>query len=128
MEQFVVSLETARKLKAAGFDQRTAWAWHRDQPSGENDFHLRVVGPDAASDGELPAEGECFAAPTADELAAQMSDDGFALLRLPRTPSPRYRVNSYTRSSEADTMAEALAALYLRQHEAPGDETGRPTR
>jgi hypothetical protein len=124
MEKLVVSLETARKLKAAGFDQRTAWAWHQDHPSGENGFHLHALGAGRPSDGELPSEGECYAAPTADELAAQMSDDGFALLRLPRTPSPRYRANAYTRSSEADTMAEALAGLYLRQHERAGRRSG----
>jgi hypothetical protein len=117
MEKLVVSLETARKLKAAGFDQRTAWAWHQDHPSSENGFHLHALGTGSPSESELPGEGECYAAPTADELAARMSDDGFALLRLPRTPSPRYRANSYSRSSEADTMAEALAELYLRQHE-----------
>ena len=119
MEQLVVSLATARRLKAAGFDQHTAWAWQQDHPSGKNKgFHLHALGEGgAASDDEPAADGECYAAPTADELAARMSDDGFALLRLPRTPSPRYRANSYTRSYEADTMAEALAGLYLRQHE-----------
>ena len=117
MEQLVVSLATARRLKAVGFDQRTAWAWHQDHPSSTNGFHLHALGEGAAPDGELPVEGECYAAPTADELAARMSEDGFALLRLPRTRAPRYRANSYTRSHEADTMAEALAGLYLRQHE-----------
>jgi hypothetical protein len=117
MEQLVVTLETARKLKAAGFDQRTAWAWHQDRPSSENGFQLRALETAARPDGEPPGEGERFAAPTAEELAARMPDDGFALLRLPRTPSPRYRANSYTRSWEADTMAEALAGLYLRRRE-----------
>jgi hypothetical protein len=121
MEQLVVSLETARRLKAAGFDQRTAWAWHQDHPSSQNGFHLHALDRGTTPDGELPSEGECYAAPTADELAAQLSDDGFALIRLPRTPSPRYRANSYSRSCEADTMAEALAGLYLRQHEAAGE-------
>jgi hypothetical protein len=124
MEQLVVGLETARKLKAAGFDQRTAWAWHQDDPSSENGFRLQALGAGDTRDRELPGEGECYAAPTADELAARMSEDGFALLRLPRTPSPRYRANSYTRSSEADTMAEALAGLYLRQHEVAGERFG----
>ena len=118
MEKLVVSLETAKKLKAAGFDQRTAWAWHQDHPSRENRFHLHALEAGATTDAELPSEGECYAAPTADELAARMPDEGFALLRLPRTPSPRYRANSFTRSWEADTMAEALAGLYLRQHDA----------
>jgi hypothetical protein len=117
MEQLVVSLATARRLKAAGFDQQTAWAWHQDHPSSKNSFQLRALDEGTRPDDEPPADGDCYAAPTADELAARMSEDGFALLRLPRTPSPRYRANSYTRSYEADTMAEALAGLYLRQHE-----------
>jgi hypothetical protein len=120
MEHLVVTLETAKMLKAAGFDQNTAWAWHQEHPSGENGFHLQALASEAAGEGELRSDGECFAAPTAEELAARMSDDGFALLRLPRTPTPRYRANSYSRGSEAETMAEALAGLYLREHQ-PGD-------
>ncbi|MGZ4625152.1 MAG: hypothetical protein ACXV3S_02495 [Kineosporiaceae bacterium] len=126
MEDLVVSLETAKRLKAAGFDQNTRFAWLQDHPAAEGTFqvHARDADADADADGDgdgdaEPADGgERYAAPTAEEVASRLPDDGFALLRVPRATSPRYRSNSFTRSSEADTMAEALAGLYLKQHPA----------
>jgi hypothetical protein len=118
MEDLVVSLETAKRLKAAGFDQRTHFAWHQDHPFTDESFHLHAFEPDEV---QLPTDGERYAAPTAEEVAARLPDDGFALLRLPRSTSPRYRSNSFARSCEADTMAEALAGLYLKQQAATGD-------
>ncbi|HVN12026.1 MAG TPA: hypothetical protein VMT69_08025 [Kineosporiaceae bacterium] len=119
MEDLVVSLETARKLKAAGFDQDTRFTWQQGRPLAAGNFHLRVG--DGAEDAGHVDQGERYAAPTAEEIASRLPDDGFALLRLPRATSPRYRSNSFTRSCEADTMAEALAGLYLKQHLTPDE-------
>jgi len=107
LEALVVTLETAKKLKAAGFSQTTALAWEILAKGvsaigvvGSNDF-----GSMGATD---------IAAPTAQELADQLHESISISIDSQRT----CRVSSWSREfAEADTMAEALALLWLKLHE-----------
>lgn len=116
MEHLVVSLETAKKLKAAGFPQKTAllWAhptranveWHVSQYAG---LH----------------RGQTIAAPTAQEIADQLPaaiKDADLLMSVVKQESGSHWA-SYEKSAGgdysffADTMAEALAQLWLKLQE-----------
>jgi hypothetical protein len=103
MESLVVTLETAKKLKAAGFPQTTAdywlkqpkWAWR--------------VGLDKYSATNRNA------APTAQEIADQLPS--YAKVRK---NVDRYFADAHGLSEPvvASTMAEALALLWLKLQEA----------
>lgn len=117
MEELVVSLETAKKLKAAGFPQGTAWSWYGDKSSSLiSTEHLE---PDLA-------DGAGFiAAPTAQEIADQLPKaQGQRFLHL------AYPINlwiaDYTSNIDSspilsgetgDTIVEALAPLWLKLNE-----------
>ena len=115
MERNVVSLETARKLKAVGFPRVSMWHYSEGMDPPDELFFTQSSGSTQFD----------IAAPTAQEIADQ----------LPK------RVNEYClfleygddetlwagyRSAEtksdymlhADSMSEALAMLWLKLHEA----------
>ena len=119
MESLVVSLETAKKLKAAGFPQVDhVRYWHRlinHQMTKWSEFKLI----DWQSGDDFSEE--TIAAPTAQEIADQLPKGVFIAKGL------RYRAwFSETNAHEwpddldaydRDTMAEALAQLYLKLKE-----------
>lgn len=121
MESLVVNLETARKLKAAGFGQETStyFVWW-DTVEGA----YIEAGKDAARFADF---SKAFAAPLAQELAdqlpnrtelhkvfhpdADMAKAGY-LYRATLFDDEGYQLNLI-----APTIAEALASLYLKVHE-----------
>ncbi|SDP33532.1 hypothetical protein SAMN04487914_108105 [Arthrobacter sp. ok909] len=124
MESLVVTLETAKKLKAAGFPQNTGIAWSR--------LHT-IDGSYAAVDSGVLSvgDGTVIAAPTAQEIADQLPDD----VELFKDPTiyaddgkhrnwqggPGYVAQPFDRRDMAvhgKTMAESLALLWLKLQEA----------
>lgn len=112
MENNVVTLETAKRLKAAGFPQETGIAhW----------WVVRGVNPDLISRSEITDFWDAtdrIAAPTAQEIADQLPE-GIALDKATggkwRASRPFVDPSWYI---FGDTMAEALALLWLKLHEA----------
>ena len=108
MESLVVTLDTAKKLKVVGFPQDKVVFWWGERPTYEHQPDEWQVWTSQWEDRECPA------APTAQEIADQL---------------PAFRVSkdaSYSAIFEpqgrniavlAPTMAEALAALYLKLQE-----------
>lgn len=108
MENNVTSLETSRKLKAAGFPQDSAYVW----VTGDGWAQLH-----SSSAVKFMPDGaylELFAAPTAQELADQL-EKPFNVRNL--SDGRFYAVGHKLMSGNGDTMAEALAALYLKLKE-----------
>jgi len=123
MERTVVSLETAKKLKAAGFPQiglDRVWTTSASGAAAGR-FTLHYV----------PNTGEDYAAPTAQEIADQLpnkpdfphdwhlvvereSDGNFSAYMNCDT---EYDGNELEGYSLGDTLAEALAALWLKLYE-----------
>jgi len=112
MDNNVISLETAKKLKAAGFPQKSDyWFWLEDDGSADLVDHKSSL-----------SWVNDVAAPAAQEIADEL-DKGIVIQRYHGgnfMPANRWsaRVASTKRphsiSGEfADTMAEALAALWL---------------
>src|SRR5215217_6888409 len=116
MEALTVSLETAKKLRAAGFPQEVAMWWgerptYDDQP---DEWQLWT---------EPWADRECFAAPTAQEIADQLprkiedeQEEAFFLYIVARSTGNWEVGYSHIEAEEyplhdtdGDTMAEALA-------------------
>lgn len=107
MNDLVVSLETAKKLKDAGFSQTTAQYWNVE-PGGEG-----FLG------GRFEPIFEKIAAPTAQEIADRLpvettitgyDDNGRRRWEAKR----RNFASQLETKAYGDTMAEALANLYLR--------------
>jgi hypothetical protein len=109
MERNVVSLETARKLKAAGFPRVSMWHYsERMDPPDELFF--------TQSSGSTQFD---IAAPTAQEIADQLP--GFWSLMNSKVTSnyhAAYHGGGDGVNADADTMAEALALLWLQLHKA----------
>ena len=124
MEALVVTLETAQKLKAAGFSQRTCLLWFLDtHPTSSLGSFVSA----SATETEY-FKLEC-AAPTAQEIADQLPisrnlESGTGYLQC----GPIHRSRAYWAAYETPVgpevqevgayMAEALAALWLDFHEA----------
>jgi hypothetical protein len=112
METNVVTLDTARKLKAAGFPQDTWQSW---EPIGGS---FAVM---ATHDCVL---GRSVAAPTAQEIADELHwrDVGIGFLTITKHPQgwkARYIAGKEDGSGQTyPTLAEALAALWLKLQEA----------
>lgn len=111
MENNCVTLETAKKLKAAGFPQKTAVVWESPGTSGRRKLSfLRDIRP-------LYAD---LSAPTAQEIADQLHwrDVGIGFLNVTKHPDG-WKARYFTGVDKGSgiiysTMAEALAALYLK--------------
>ena len=106
MEALTTTLESARKLKAAGFPQGTMLYW------------LKMVHQDWRVGQDKYSASNRLAAPTAQELADQLQGN-IKLYRSKRW----FAVDAALKSDiaqnvgEADTMVEALAALWLASRE-----------
>lgn len=131
MQLLVVTLETAQKLKAAGFPQSTSdkmtsvYSWAIARHADARAFLTKT-------DTRTQYSTSCifFAAPTAQEIADQLphwldEEDGIWPLEISakglteRTWYAMYdRFGSTKYQVEADTLAEALAALWLKLQEA----------
>jgi hypothetical protein len=106
MERNVVSLETAKKLKAVGFPRVSMWHYsERMDPPDELFF--------TQSSGSTQFD---IAAPTAQELADQLPD--FWSVMNSNVTSNYYAAYHGSRrdrlNAEADTLAEVLADLLLK--------------
>jgi hypothetical protein len=108
MERNVTSLETAKKLKAVGFPQDVEREWFVD---AEGKATLRNVMPAGFS-----GFGLGYAAPTAQEIADQL-EDGVSVDNLTTTNGQYWAQSRSDIQAAGTTMAEALAALYLRLKE-----------
>jgi hypothetical protein len=134
MENLVVTLETAKALKAAGFPQKTAETWFNEERSegsvidgSYNEWTEWTLWDSYVLDktGFYEVEDtDFFAAPTAQELADQLPR------RIESHPLPNSLVlsqqqpgwfasydcmdNESIEASYADTMAEALAGLWIK--------------
>lgn len=118
MERDVVSLETAKKLKAAGWGHKTVYRWA-----------VHTLGEIALVEalGRHTDDGWLYpwAAPNAQELADQLPvylrdrRDGksryLLIQRSGKRWTARYEANGG--GATGDTLAEALAALWLRLQE-----------
>ena len=111
MESNVVTLETAKKLQLAGWEQPTYYAWW--QAVGAVDFELV---------GFNPHGGRYICAPTAQEIADQLRDYRLNAHRITDQPwsfeaiefEPGEYHGQLVARSTGDTMVEALASLWLK--------------
>lgn len=126
MENNVVTLDTAKKLKATGFPQRSSESVWGSYPGEPDRIEIKTSKFRNLVDHNPAAELSVWDAPTAQEIADQLeihtklvklSTKWTAYIDVPdNSPGAVY----------ADTMAEALAQLYLAVHANPnrkGDES-----
>jgi hypothetical protein len=114
MECLVVALETAKKLKAAGFPQyQTVSYWVPQSGISERVSSYMLAG--------LPVGERGFAAPTAQEIADQLPEREVEPYTITMGAGWYTAINDRPPESEirgdGGTMAEALAALWLKLHE-----------
>jgi hypothetical protein len=105
MENNVVTLETAKKLQAAGFPQSGLFAWRRSIYGAREPFVDQPLDPGA--------EGLMCYAPTAQEIADQLAKYDWDI-RYMSSIGYMAVVNKPRLAENGDTMAEALAALYIK--------------
>lgn len=134
MENLVVTLETAQKLKAAGFGQTTWYKWHVYKYEGSRHRMPAFVKLETSSEAALSPcinahvtgqfEMVHFAAPTAQEIADQIMQLRSTGKIAPYTLEMGSNGVGYQctwgelRTLHFNTMAEALAALWLKLQEA----------
>lgn len=131
MEKLVISLETAQKLKAAGFPQEGFFCYSLIMRTNDGGYERREMELSTAPRewSELFRENS-FAAPTAQEIADQLphycdqrlyTADLAYRLSISKGLNDRWTAEyptTYLQVNEADTMAEALALLWLKLQEA----------
>jgi hypothetical protein len=111
MESLTVTLHTAKKLKAVGFPEKGVYNfWFAETVDGDDVLAwFGGYGPGAYE--------EAYAAPTAQEIADQLP----RRILLNKQDDGRYMADDGVPWSGneqwADTMAEALAALWLKLKE-----------
>ncbi len=117
MERLTVSLETAKRLQEAGYPQSTI-------ASFRTDGYLVWWPPETP----LSPDYAWYAAPTAQELADELPPQTTLihsdLILRKRSGFGGYEASWQTAQlrERGDTLAEALAALYLKlKEEAPND-------
>jgi hypothetical protein len=109
MKRNVVTRETAKKLKAAGFPGGTMWHYSEGMAPPDELFFTQ-------SSGLMQLD---IVAPTAQEIADQLP--GFWSVVNSKVTSnyhATYHGNSAIVNADADTMAEALALLWLKLRKA----------
>jgi hypothetical protein len=109
MKRNVVTRETARKLKAAGFPGVSMWHYSEGMTPSDELFFTQ-------SNGLMQLD---IVAPTAQEIADQLP--GFWSVVNSKVMSnyhAAYHGSSDRVNADADTMAEALALLWLQLHKA----------
>jgi len=135
MESLVVGSERAKELKAAGFPQKTVNVWERSAGIPAGEYYL--VQPELISRYGLWGSQdvkEHVAAPTAQEIADQLpkSDTTEWGRAYPTSPVVSYNNGQWFAfyksemtgehnddelwNSEGQTIAEALALLWLKLH------------
>lgn len=124
MENLTVTLDTAKKLKAAGFPQDSylKWSWSFGEDVGDGaplEAHLLPMST------EIEDEYNVEAAPTAQEIADQLAWGVHSTqLTLLKREDDKYAASYAAFNGSADfvevapTLAEALAALWLKLQEA----------
>lgn len=125
MENLVVSLETAKKLKAAGFPQTSYWHWSVSSPKKAKPT-ARLCRPMGDAIYRDDSYNEYIFAPTAQEIADQLPEN-HVNSRTNRSARLKifYENNEWTTGYPGDfyvsasTMAEALALVWLKSKEAP---------
>lgn len=128
MESLVTSLETSQALKAAGFPQESYFAWHeeeQDQFGGDSarQWHVRGTEFFSKSNETWVYSHQRVAAFTTQEIADQLPEinaHGWISISKQHNYVARYTINGkdHNNLAEGDTMAEALAALWLKLQEA----------
>jgi methionine salvage enolase-phosphatase E1 len=109
MKRNVVTRETARKLKAAGFPGVTMWHYSEGMVPPDKLFFTQ-------SSGFMQFD---IVAPTAQEIADQLP--GFWSMvnsKVTSTYHAAYHGDRDIVNADADTMAEALALLWLKLRKA----------
>jgi hypothetical protein len=109
MRRNVVTRETAKKLKMAGFPGGTMWHYSEGMTPPDELFFTQ-------SSGLMQFD---IVAPTAQEIADQLP--GFWSVVNSKVTSnyhAAYHDNGDIVNADADTMAEALALLWLKVHKA----------
>ena len=109
MKRNVVTRETAKKLKAAGFPAVSMWHYSESMTPPDELFFTQ-------SSGLMQFD---IVAPTAQEIADQLP--GFWSVVNSKVTSNYYAAyhgSSDKVNADADTMAEALALLWLKLHNA----------
>jgi hypothetical protein len=112
MERLCVSLETAKKLKAAKFPQRSQFYWVITMTTN---YHLSWY------EGELPdvlkERNDCYAAPTAQEIMDQLKEFHkpieLMLFGFHGPVSASLSRRGIMRQ-DAEVIVEALAALWFK--------------
>lgn len=128
MESNCVTLETAKRLKRAGFPQYHAeLLWRLHLPNYEHELVSRIGQEDTNHrfSGNRPEyvryreENEFFDAPCAQEIADQLFRERVTKLKWQLNGGGDYfyiscdELGGYGMGIHADTMAEALASLWL---------------
>jgi hypothetical protein len=120
MEDLVTTLKTSRLLEAAEFPIDPVMAWFPDQ---NETYHMDEVEDDDWFVAPYDGEERCVRAFSAQEIADQLpGSDLYRVSRVSRGTWVAYnhddwRVNKP--SGDGPTMAEALAALWLKLQEPP---------
>src|SRR4051812_39891617 len=117
MEKNVVTLETAKRLKAAEFPAREfdlAYTWIEVKKKTTGEVEAYLFPGHYGHSGRSWTTIERFAGPTAQEIADQFRDSGE--LRMLYYGGRWSAVNHGT-MGKSDTMAEALAELWLKLKE-----------
>lgn len=120
MEQLVVSLETAKELRAAGFPQETyfihahyQWTAQKGTPKAYVQNHW-AVRQRTNTNSQDPLS---FAAPTAQEIADQLRGKGLGWIMesvLDRHKTTLQGIDTVISSELVPKMAESLAEVYLK--------------
>lgn len=122
MERLCVSLETAKRLKAAGFPQYSSAVEFWNDMAGAWHIRQSVRNPVAT----------ILAAPTAQELADELpigikvtknydsvdETQGYIAWRAPEYGTPEDKPKNKRIGFPGDNMADAMASLWLALHEA----------
>lgn len=113
MESLVVTLETAKALKAAGFPQKSLYFWHTSADM------RKWLNHDPGGAMVYSTTGD-YAAPTAQEIADQLPRQ-IAVTKMDKYVAEIGEAGEeeykWVSAVTADTMAEALASLYLKLQE-----------
>lgn len=117
MERNTVSLETAKKLKAAGFPQNHLYHWVVEHPK-HGAVYTRLTRPTTRAFYPDSVYITYFTAPLAQEIADELPPKRVKLFKHRDRWGAQFQKNgAETRNkevlTEGDTMASALANLWL---------------
>lgn len=110
MERITVSLDTAKKLKEAGWEHETVSLWEYN-PQEHWGHEVELIPYGATSSGSL-----LYPAPTASEIAGALPDGGWVINRQ-FNGGGYYAKGAGTDGFTAPTMQDALALLWVKLQE-----------